>query len=155
MASLLGYLETCVELARSGTSVRLEGDATAAASDDGAVSDDATPASEAADESEIEQARAKLLDAVLHRHGSQLGPKLFDHLRKFFNGKPVAAAVATDQNPKAFNGWFCLEVGQGARFAIRMARPYSACSNGSGSPRSIQSAGSRCWLSGSLVPVSD
>ena len=63
MASLVGYLETCVELARSGTSVRLEGDAVAApASDDGGnVSDDATPASEAADESEIEQARAKLL----------------------------------------------------------------------------------------------
>ena len=61
MASLVGYLETCVELARSGTSVRLEGDADRRESDDGAVSDDATPASEAADESEIEQARAKLL----------------------------------------------------------------------------------------------
>ena len=60
MASLVGYLETCVKLACSGTPVRLEGDAVAA-SDDGAVSDDATPASEAADESEIEQARAKLL----------------------------------------------------------------------------------------------
>ena len=60
MASLVGYLETCVELARSGTSVRLEGD-TAASDDEANVSDDATPASEAADESEIEQARAKLL----------------------------------------------------------------------------------------------
>ncbi len=63
MASLVGYLETCVELARDGVSVRLEGDATP--SDDEAVSDDATPPSVApsqADEAEIEQARAKLLD---------------------------------------------------------------------------------------------
>ena len=67
MASLVGYLETCVELARDGVAIRLEGDAVAApASDDGAVSDDATPPSIAAstshaDEAEIEQARAKLL----------------------------------------------------------------------------------------------
>ena len=63
MASLVGYLEKSLELARNGTAIRLEGDATAAeaSDDDAAVSDDATPASEAADESEIEQARAKLL----------------------------------------------------------------------------------------------
>ena len=64
MASLVGYLEKCLELARDGVpSVRLEGDA--AATTRPTVSDDATPPSVApsqADEAEIEQARAKLLD---------------------------------------------------------------------------------------------
>merc|ERR1711938_427377 len=65
MASLVGYLETCVELARDGVAIRLEGDAAPASDDDRVVSDDATPpsvaASSHADEAEIEQARAKLL----------------------------------------------------------------------------------------------
>uniref|UniRef100_A0A7S3ZU59 SET domain-containing protein n=1 Tax=Pelagomonas calceolata TaxID=35677 RepID=A0A7S3ZU59_9STRA len=63
MASLVGYLEKCLELARDGVSVRLEGD-TAASDDEANASDDATPPSVApsqADEAEIEQARAKLL----------------------------------------------------------------------------------------------
>ncbi len=64
MASLVGYLEKCLELARDGVSVRLEGDATPS-DDEANASDDATPPSVApsqADEAEIEQARAKLLD---------------------------------------------------------------------------------------------
>ena len=64
MASLVGYLEKCLELARGDVSVRLEGDATPS-DDEANASDDATPPSVApsqADEAEIEQARAKLLD---------------------------------------------------------------------------------------------
>ena len=65
MASLVGYLEKCLELARDGVPIRLEGDAAPASDDEANVSDDATPpsvaASSHADEAEIEQARAKLL----------------------------------------------------------------------------------------------
>ena len=64
MASLVGYLEKCLELAREGAAIRLEGDAVEA-DDEANASDDATPpsvaASSHADEAEIEQARAKLL----------------------------------------------------------------------------------------------
>ena len=44
MASLVGYLEKCLELARDGVSIRLEGD-TAASDDEANASDDATPPS--------------------------------------------------------------------------------------------------------------